>query len=172
MDVRNWCIRALPNREFEVRDKLNAKGLQVHLAERIVRIRTNSRKWREEVRPVLPGYMRVTCTDDQWHEIGRCMLVRGSIVQPMVPDIFPMSRKDVDDFKRLEAQAERGDFDPGGPLHHIKAGQVMDVIGGVFDGLRFSFDRVRGDRVVGQIETLTGKMRAELSVDDLDWRAV
>jgi len=158
--LKHWCLRLAPNTEIETADAVRSQGIPVHLALRILRTRTASRRWSEKTVALIP-YARMQGTDDDWHTAKNTKGVLG---------LMPMSRRDVQEFLIMEAQAERGDWNPDGPLGHIKPGTELEVIGGVFSGLSLRFARAEGNRVKGTIKMLGGDVDAEIGVDDVDWR--
>jgi transcription antitermination factor NusG len=66
----HWIGYAARGHEIEVEDAIRAIGMSAWVAKRIEwRRNPTGRRWRAEVEPLLPNYVFIECTDDQWHHL-------------------------------------------------------------------------------------------------------
>lgn len=110
----------------------------------VVRVRKRgARRYIEEPRPILDSY--VFCYAFRDRDVQRIAEIRDVIGH------FLMSFQDEKDMERFAREARAGYFDHDKPGGNLKPGQVMRLIGGMFEGLLFSFERMRRERMVGRL---------------------
>lgn len=147
-------------KEREVADSLIESGLDTNLP--MCRQMRRERKWRrhrEVQEPILPGYIFVTASPEDYHILrDHKHIMRNSI--------FPLSAFDMKSLAEFMEAVDRGDYNHDGPYGHLQPGQIMQITGGVFAGLHMSFQAVRNSRIQGLIETPFGWVKAE--VDGID----
>ena len=157
-----YAIRTIRNKESEVCDDLKAEGLQadMYTCRQLVR-QKGFRRHKEMSLPILPGYIFATIAPEQYQAIkDHKHVIAGGIL--------PLNRSDVKDLARFADLVSRGHFNHDGLYGHLKPGQRMLLVGGIFEGLMLSFERVKDDRLRGMVETSMGFLRVEVDGRDAE----
>ena len=166
----NTIMRVVTGREAQVVDEAARSGLFVHCPLRTVEVRR--KRWHQiarqfirarrpviEARPVLPGYLFADVDDAAFHDL---------VELKHVIQVASINRRDEADVARFMARVDRGDFNFDGAFGHLQPGQVMRLVGGVFDQMLVSFRAMRGERVVVEADLLGARRRMAVDVDGVE----
>lgn len=133
-----WIGSAKSGREFEVRDAILALGAMAYVPRKIEALRRGKQRWAEAVEsPVLPNYVFVDCTDDEWHGLRSVKHLSGTMLR--VPGATVRS---IQAFLDREAKAyaeRRALYDAGERLSQYTSGDEIEIFGGPFAGRLATF---------------------------------
>lgn len=162
-----FFIRASPSKLEETARDVQEMGCEVHIGYHSVLVRKAKwRRWRPEFRPLLPGYILAGIPDQKVREVKEHKHVFSEMVS-LSQSV--MDREVIPFFDRIE----RGDFNHDGPFGDLKPGEIMNLTGGLFEDMQFSFSRVAdsGEALDGEVITPYGSIKARIPVDQVERKA-
>ena len=162
--MRWHAIRVITGREFSVLDKLNERLAEVYIPTYTTHSRPGKAKKAKKItRPLFQGYVLARGNEGQWPWVKDipdvCGYVAGKDGQPLCISTIEIQR-----IRQAEAM---GYHDDEGIAGKIKRGDLLDVLGGPFTGLRVAFWGVRGDHVEAELELLGAKRTVQIPAKDV-----
>lgn len=166
MNTNCWLASATAGTELATRDAINALGAQAWVARRVDCVREGPARNRvPRTEPLLPGYLFVRCSPEQWHEIK-------ATVRTLWPDMTPFSDAYWDN--RLAPFMAETDRDAEQRLAAIEAGRRVEkyqagtttllILVGALAGQRATFQGVVEDeddleplKLIAEIGSIGGR---------------
>ncbi len=157
---RWFALRLRSNREFQVRDALAARGIEVFLPTWSEDVKWTDR-WKTTTRPLFPGYVfaRLSRSIDFY----AALLIRG-VVQflPSSHNPWPIDEREINAVLGVVAAQARA-----APCEY-QAGERVTIASGPLAGVQGVVVRTRGaTHVVLTVEMLRRSIRVELDADTL-----
>lgn len=163
----SYFVRASLGDIEEVATDIISEGCEVHIGYHSVLVRkAKFRRWYPEWKPLLPGYILADIPAQCFRKVREHKHVFDGIIElskgVMKKEVIPF-------FERVEV----GEFNHDGPFGDLKPGEIMDLVGGIFEDMHFSFDRVvqKGEALEGEVITPHGSIRAKIPVDQIKRKA-
>jgi len=175
-----WIGYARGGREFDVEEAIQALGIEVHVAKIRVAVRSGTnREAIPEDRLVLPNYVFIHCTDEQWYSLAgvKYLAARKMMVPPAeVPRIRRFIQTWALEYAANAARIE-ADILSGKRLSEYRRGDTLEILDGFLQGEMATFREIVEDdeghlRVVAETVNVTmlGGRPVVVELDPMDTR--
>ena len=139
-------IRTISGKETAVEADLGALGIASTLPMCTKRRRLNkARRWVAIEQPVFPCYIFAAIPEGMHPDVKAIKGVIGS-------SIVELNRFDVVQVDRIASLAVAGYFNDKDLPTQLEPGQVLSIIGGLFEGQSIAFDSLDGEKLRGEIQ--------------------
>lgn len=162
MARRQYVIRAISGNEQDTAADLMQFGIEatLPLCKKLRRLAI-WRRHKEVIEPVLPRYLFAEIPPEQYHAVKDIKFV---------VDLREMNRRDEQQLSEFLDRVERGDFNHQGPYGHLRPGEIMQMVGGLFQDLHMSFKGVKDGKIIGDVELMGQTVSVEVPPDDVEIR--
>ena len=158
------AIRVITGREFAVLDKLNERLDELYIPTYTTNARPGrARSPKKVTRPLFQGYVLANCPEGVWPWVkdieGVCGYVANQDGKPL--------RISTIEIERIRQAERMGLHDDEGIAGKIRRGDLLEVLGGPFTGLRVAFWGVKGNAIEAEVELLGAKRTVQIPARDL-----